>query len=537
MIVQFLCGIGILLFGVSVMSSSFEKLCGANFKHKIAKYGNSKAKNALIGFGLDMVMQSSTASVSLIMGLCGAGVLTLAQTIAIMMGTNIASAVSVLWVALQGVNIVSYFGLLIVVGFFIKLFAKSNTMKNFGMCLCGFGLIFCGMAYMGIATKELSSSQGFVDFFFKINNPWILFFLGLLLSALLNSSLGTTAIVASIMTSNPELLSVHNASYIIFAMNVGTCFTLILIGLTSKNKQSLKVSLSYFIFNLVGAIIFCLVSIYDWITPVTLFIGDPTLKIIFVNIIFNVITLAILLPFTNQIAKLLDKIIPDKKQDKFENISSLPTLGYIQLGSNSISYFKETCRTLEYAMDYTKHSSKNRKNIILSHANNMIVMSKEMNKKLFELGGDYSFENEKEMHDINNMFIGIEKANVNIEKLVNSCEYNNKKVKFNENQQSILNEMQKVVLENISLSRTIVSNSLTNGSKIEQQDVQKIVDNMAKITALKVDVKKSIILENNGSSLDKLTCYLNVINYFEEITTNLTDIILSIANIETKKDI
>ena len=97
--------------------------------------------------------------------------------------------------------------------------------------------------------------------------------------------------------------------------------------------------------------------------------------------------------------------------------------------------------------------------------------------------------------------------------------------------------MQKVVLENISLSRTIVSNSLTNGSKIEQQDVQKIVDNMAKITALKVDAKKSIILKNNGSSLDKLTCYLNVINYFEEITTNLTDIILSIANIETKKDI
>ena len=67
--------------------------------------------------------------------------------------------------------------------------------------------------------------------------------------------------------------------------------------------------------------------------------------------------------------------------------------------------------------------------------------------------------------------------------------------------------------------------------------LQKIVDNMAKITALKVDAKKSIILENNASNLDKLTCYLNVINYFEEITTNLTDIILNIANIETKKDI
>ena len=71
----------------------------------------------------------------------------------------------------------------------------------------------------------------------------------------------------------------------------------------------------------------------------------------------------------------------------------------------------------------------------------------------------------------------------------------------------------------------------------EQKDVQKIVDNMAKITALKVDAKKSIILENNAINLDKLTCYLNVINYFEEITTNLTDIILNIANIETKKDI
>ncbi len=537
MIVQFLCGIGILLFGVSVMSSSFEKLCGTNFKHKIAKYGNSKTKNALLGIGLDFVMQSSTASISLIMGLCGAGVLTLSQTIAIMMGTNIASAVSVLWVALQGVNIVSYFGLLIVIGFFIKLFAKSNVLKNWGLCLCGFGLIFCGMSYMGIATKSLSSSPEFIDFFFNINNPWILFALGLLLSALINSSLGTTAIVSSILISNPELLSIQNASYIIYAMNIGTCFTLILIGLTSKNKQSLKVSLSYLMFNIVGAIIFCPLTIWDWITPVTSFISDATLKIIFVNIIFNIVTIAICLPLVNVFAKLLDKMIPNKNQeDNFENISTVPTLGFVQLGSNSISYFKETCRTLGYAMDYTRHSSKNRKTEILKHAENMIIQSKEMNKKLFELDAEYAFENEKEKRDINNMFIGIEKANVNIEKLVYSCEYNNKKIKFNETQQEILNQMRQIIEDNILLSRTIVSNSLTNGCKVSTFDVQKIVDNMSKITVLKVEAKQSVISEND-KDFDKLTSYLNVINYFEEITTNLTDIILNIAEIETKKDI
>lgn len=530
MIIQFLCGIGILLFGVSVMSSSFEKLCGTKFRHKLAKYGNNKTKNALFGIGLDFIMQSSTASVSLIMGLCGIGVLTLSQTIAIMMGTNIASAISCLWVALQGVRITTYFGLLIVIGFFVKLFAKSNFTKNLGMCLCGFGLIFCGMSYMSLATNELSSTQAFVDFFFNINNPWILFLLGLLLSALINSSLGTTAIVSSILISNPELLSLQNASYIIYAMNIGTCFTLILIGLTSKNKQSLKVSLSYLIFNLIGALIFCPLTIWDWVTPLTSFLPNATLKIIFVNIIFNIVTLLVCLPFCNKIAKLLDKIVRDKKQEKAEDISSVPTIGFMQLGSNSISYFKQTCRTLEYAMNYAKAGSVSSREQILSHAQNTIDLCKIMNKKLFELGDEYVY-GEEEKRDINNMLTGTEKTNVNIEKLVLSCDNGSKKVKFNKEEQAILEQMQQIILENISLSRTIVYDSFINGTKIQKENMQKIVENMEKIINLKVVAKKSVLDKKGDANFNfnKYTCFLNVINYFEEITTNLTDIILNIS--------
>lgn len=538
MIIQFLTGIGILLFGVNTLSSAFEKICGNKIRYQIAKYNKSKTKNTLFGILLVLVMQSSTASISLIMGLGGLGILTLFQSFCIIIGTNIASAINTFWVAFQGINIVAYFGLLTLIGVFVRIFGKSNTAKNWGTALCGFGLVFIGLSLMSSAFKDLSTTQAFLDFFFKIDKPMVLFVLGLLLSALLNSSLGTTAILSSILISNPELMSLQNAAYVIYAMNIGTCLTLILIGLTSNNRQSLKVSLSYLIFNIIGALIFCPLTILDWITPLTSFLNNPTLQLIFVNIIFNVVTAFVCLPLAKPITKLLDLIIKDKKQKHVEEISQTLTLGLVQLNSNAISYFYETCDNLEYAMNYVLQDKENIDSF-KQEINQLIDKTKDMNIQLLQFGGELSQGDENTKRDLNNTYIGLEKTNVNILKLINSCSYNGKKVNFTQKQNKIITSIQELMLENLQEMRFVVYEFLTKSELASKDQLNKILDNLEQILNLKIKAKKSIILDTVSmeAKVKKYTCYLNVINYFEQINTNLTDIVLNLSNFKIPENL
>lgn len=538
MLLSFLTGIGILLFGVNIMSSSFEKICGNKIRKSITKYQSSKVKNSLFGCLIIMLMQSSTATVSLFMGLCGAGIISLFQSICLIFGSNIGSAINVIFVAFQGINIVGYFGLLTLIGVFIRIFSKNNTVKNWGMCLCGLGLIFVGLSLMSSAANELSQTQGFIDFFFSINNPAILFFLGLILSALINSSLGTIAILNTILTMTPAILSLQYASYVVFAMNVGTCLTLILIGLTSGNKKSLKASLSYLLFNIVGVLIFCPLTIFDWVTPVTSFLNNPTFQLIFVNIIFNVVTLLITLPFAKPITKLLDKLIPDNKNKSQDSISASPTLGLAQLNANALTYFNNTVEYIEKSMDYV--SSENEeiqetKESILS----LIENSKQMKNELLKIGGELSIADESTKRDLNNIFIGIEKTNVNTIKLIDSCKYHDKKVNFTQKQRKIISSLQLLINDNLLDMKTFMQEIMSKGALENNNLLDNIIKKLEKITKLKIKAKKSIVADSVSMEpkIKKYTCYLNVINYFEQITTNLTDMLLNITNVKQPENL
>ncbi len=532
MVISFITGIGILLFGIHIMSTYFEKICGNRIRKRIAKYDKSIVKNTIFGLILDVFLQSSTASVALIMGLTGIGVVSLLQSICLIIGSNIGSAINVFLVAFQEINIIGYFGILVLIGIILRLFTKNTTIKNWGMSLCGLGLVFVGLSIMSDASSELSTSQNFINFFTSINNPAILFFLGLIVSAFINSSLGTTAIIASIFATSPNLLSLQNASYIIYAMNIGTCFTLILIGLTSKNRQSIKSSLSYLIFNCVGALIFCPLTIYDWITPCTSFLNNPTLQIIFVNLIFNVVTTIIMLPLAKPLTKLLDKILPNKVEEIPQEISTITTLGLVQLNSNAINYFDETCDKLKLSIDYVIKNESCDLSEFKQSLYNLIDTSKQMNAELLKIGGELSDEDESTKIDLNNVFIGIEKTNTNILKLINSCTYQNTRVNFTQKQLATITSMKKIVLENIDDMKIIIEESLMHEASNDKL-LNNVIERLEELVKIKIKAKKSIILETVSmeNKIKKYSAFLNVINYFEEISTNLTDIILNVLDV------
>ncbi len=537
MILSFLTGVGILLFGVSIMSSSFEKICGSGIRKTLNKFSGSMTKNSIFGALFTIILQSNTATVSLFAGLAGASVVTLFQSICLIMGSNIGAALHTILVAFSEVNIIGYFGLLTLVGVFIRLFGKKSLTKNIGQCICGLGLVFVGLSLMSSAANELSQTTAFTEFFFNINNAFILFCLGLVLSALVNSSLGMTAIIASILTTTPALLSLQNASYIIFAMNIGTCITPLIIGLTSGNRKTLKAMLSYIIFNIIGAILFSIITIYDWVTPVTSFLGNATFQVIFINIIFNVVTFLIMLPLTKPLEKLLNKLIPDK-DEATNQISRVPTLGFAQLNKNALDYFSNTVEYIKGGMNYIVNTDTNLDEItskILADADN----AKNMNDALLKIGGELNNADELNKRDLNNIFIGIEKTDINTIKLINSCYYNGRKITFTQKQLKTISSLSKLMNENLIDMQEVMKEIIPNGSLESTNLLQNIVKRLEKMTRIKVRAKKSV-LEDSVSMTQKInryTCFLNVINYFEQITTNLTDILLNISSLRPQNDV
>ncbi len=537
MILSFLTGVGILLFGVSIMSSSFEKICGSSIRKTLNKFSGSMTKNSIFGAIFTIVLQSNTATVSLFAGLAGASVVTLFQSICLIMGSNIGAALHTILVAFSEVNIIGYFGLLTLVGVFIRLFGKKSLTKNIGQCICGLGLVFVGLSLMSSAANELSQTTAFTEFFFNINNAFILFCLGLVLSALVNSSLGMTAIIASILTTTPALLSLQNASYIIYAMNIGTCITPLIIGLTSGNRKTLKAMLSYIIFNIIGAILFSLITIYDWVTPVTSFLGNATFQVIFINIIFNVVTFLIMLPLTKPLEKLLNKLIPDK-DEATNQISRVPTLGFAQLNKNALDYFSNTVEYIKGGMNYIVNTDTNLDEItskILVDADN----AKNMNDALLKIGGELNDADELNKRDLNNIFIGIEKTDINTIKLINSCYYNGRKITFTQKQLKTISSLSKLMNENLIDMQEVMKEIIPNGSLESTNLLQNIVKRLEKMTRIKVRAKKSVIEDSVSMTqkINRYTCFLNVINYFEQITTNLTDILLNISSLRPQKDV
>ena len=539
MIIQFLTGIGVLLFGVSVLSSGFEKLCGAKIKNAINKYSSNRFSGTLFGSVVTFALQSSTASGILVTGLSGLGIITLFQSVCLIFGGNIGSSLNMLLVAFQSINISAYFGLLALVGVFMRLLSKNETLKNLGSSLCGLGLLFTGLSLMSSATAVLKTSQEFIDFITNMSSsPILLVFVGIIGTIITSSSMAMMAIITSLLGTSiaTSVLSVYSAAFIVFGMNIGTCMTVLIVAATTSRK-SLRTAMSHLLFNVTGCILFSLLSIFDWVTPLTSWIGNPSIQIIFVDIIFNVVTCGIMLSVIKPFTKLLQLIIPDKKQQeqqqKSQHISSgVATLAIVQIGQNATTLFVETADVLEQAMLYAISGAMVSSNGIRKQIDSTILQTDEMISSL--LGLDNVSEGDKQtVSKLNTILVGIKKANVNMQKLLNSCEDGEKKINFNQKQEKVMCDIQTIMIDNLHDMRFMMEEDFMG---IENESLEQMTNNvisrLEKIVLQKIEAKQSVAQSSikSSASTNKYTAYLNVINYFEQINTNLTDIIIEMLS-------
>ncbi len=314
-----LAGIGVFIVGMNMLSGELEKSAGGGLKRLLGKISNNRFAGVGIGAGVTAIIQSSSATSVMVIGFVNAGIMSLVQATAIIMGANIGTTITGILVSLKSLPISDFAMVLAFIGVMMTFF-KPEKVKQIGGILCGFGLIFVGLELMGSSLKKCEGiNEFFSDLFLKIDFPLLLILFGALFTALIQSSSAATGIFITMVGSGA--LGLENALFLVLGSNIGTCITAVIacIGATVNAKRTALIHLS---FNVIGTILFAALiwslrsQIVSLLTKIP---GGSEMQLAWFHVIFNVTTTAVLLPFVKQLVGFATKAIPEKQSDGEES--------------------------------------------------------------------------------------------------------------------------------------------------------------------------------------------------------------------------
>ena len=329
-LIWLLAGVGIFIVGMNFMGDALEKSAGSGMKRLLEKISNNRISGVGIGAGVTAIIQSSSATSVMVIGLVNAGVMTLMQATPIIMGANVGTTITGVLVALKNdyFNMIMY--LLAFAGVMMSFF-KKEKIKIAGSLCCGLGLIFVGLEVMSSeqAFGNPLVEKLFINIFRTIDFPLLLIFVGIIFTALIQSSSAATGVVITMVGAG--ILSLDLALFIVLGANIGTCVTALLASV-GANANSKRVALIHFTFNVIGTAIFTAIIWLFKDNVVNLLVSilpgedimSAQMRLSVFHVIFNLSTTCMLLPFVKHLVKLSCMIIKDKN----ENAESL-TLKYV----------------------------------------------------------------------------------------------------------------------------------------------------------------------------------------------------------------
>lgn len=380
MIFAMLAGIGVLLLGCNVLSQNMEKLANGWLKKLFFKTQDKKIVGVLIGAGATAIVQSSGMTTVMVVGLVNAGIMTLAQATTLIIGANIGTTITGQIAALGAFDISQVFAGFAGIGMLLNLFSKNEKTKTLGNIICGFGMVFVSLSLMSDAISGLKDGGYIENLFASITNPFLLFLIGIIATALMQSSSAITTILISMAVANIQIGTGGNeVLFIILGTNIGSCATALLSSI-GAGVNAKRASVIHLLFNLFGSIIFFVfLLIYkDFMTGVVaVLFKHPGTQIAMFHTFFNVISSIIFLPFTKQLVKISQFIIKDKKDSKTSTILDKRLVVTPSIAIDAA--IKETMNMLDMAVDSLNTSLEGFINADGGCINKVIQNNKEVN--------------------------------------------------------------------------------------------------------------------------------------------------------------
>jgi len=324
-IFELLIGVGVFLLAIVMLSQLFGKPSD-QLNRLFQKIGNNRFANMGLGIGMVGITQSSGPTTVIIISLVGGGVLSLLQATGLVMGVNIGSSLTSLMFVFTTFRIRYFIMFLVFIGATIRLITKQERMITIANACISFGLLFIGMGMMGSA---LSSNVIIVDFFTgvfsSITSPILLFIIGTLFAAMIQSS--SAAIGISVAMVGSGLLPFESAIFIVIGANLGTSFIAIIASLPN-NIDARRVGLFHVLFNSLGSLLFLMVMLpfhsilVPWYQGI---IHTPVIQMSVFHVVFNIVTMLVLIPFIKSLNRLVCWIIKDKTLENQEESKLLTT--------------------------------------------------------------------------------------------------------------------------------------------------------------------------------------------------------------------
>lgn len=318
-------GLVFFLFGMEVMSGNLEKMSGGKLELMLKKATSNPIKSLVLGAGITIAIQSSSATTVMLVGLVNSGIMNFTQTLFVIFGANIGTTLTPWILSLSGIeggNLLlemlkpeNFSAIFAFIGIMMTMMSKKDSKKSIGTIFVGFAILMYGMELMKMAVEPLSSQPWFADLMVKFNNPVFGIVIGALITAAIQSSAASIGILQAI--SLKTSLSYGMAIPIIMGQNIGTCITAI-ISCIGANASAKRVAAMHLSINVIGSVI--LLSLYSALDAILNFAFiDSQISLVgiaLVHTIFNIAITIILGPLSKWIIKIATLVVKDDKKKK-----------------------------------------------------------------------------------------------------------------------------------------------------------------------------------------------------------------------------
>jgi len=318
-------GLALFLYGMDLMAAALKLIAGEGLRGVLARLTTNRFTGVAAGALVTAIIQSSSVTTVLVVGFISAGLMSLSQSVGVIMGANIGTTITAQIIAFK---VTQYALALVALGFLLQLQTKRERLRQYGNLLLGLGLIFFGMHLMGEGTRPLQSYAPFIEAMKGMDSPWLGVLFGAAFTGLVQSSSATSGIV--IVLAGQGFLSLPAGIALVFGANIGTCVTAVLAAI-GKPAQARQAVLVHVLFNGLGVLLWFgfIPSLAEWAAALSpkapglegtaRLAAETPRQIANAHTLFNIGNTLILIGFTGPLARLAVRLIPPKGEEDLES--------------------------------------------------------------------------------------------------------------------------------------------------------------------------------------------------------------------------
>ena len=518
-VISLLGGIGSFLLGFKILSDNIEKLANRGLRKILAYASKNRFIGVLIGMVVTAVIQSSSATTVMIVGFVNAGVMNLFQATSMIMGANIGTTITAQIVALESFDFSKFAVALAFVGMFMEMLCKKEKNRTIGLSFAGLGLVFLALQFMSSSMKIFRDAPAVTNLLTSINNPFLLLFIGVVFTALVQSSSAVTTIIISMVGAGLTIGSSPNSVlFLILGTNIGTCVTALIssIGASTNAKRT---SIIHLLFNVFGTTVF-LVILLLWkdFAAVTLqkWFSHESTQIAMFHTIFNVISTLLFLPFIKVFIKLSTIFVKEKKEDVRvtyldDRFLNTPSIAVMQATREVIALGKEAMNALDLSLDGFLKRNIDDSKVVFKHIDNVEEYNKEIIAYLVNISSK-----EISIHDENK----VSALHTVVNDLIRESEIADNVVKYTRFVIEKDINFSDQVYQSISELKNLLSEQFINVEKILIEKDYSVLDKVVEIEN-KIDNMRTDLIDGHIKRLEEGKCKPQSSGVFINLVSNL----------------